>query len=115
MNAASLDREKLARLPGMLGSAHDGEIAAAGRAADALVRQAGLTWPDVLEPQRPALLAARGDDAVAFCLRHGDALTDWERRFLMSLKRQRYAVTDKQHEVVEQIREKIERAEARAA
>lgn len=113
--AAALDREKLARVLGMLGSDHDGEIAAAGRAAAALVRQAGLTWPDILQHQRPALLAARGDDAVAFCLRHGDVLTDWEQHFLASLKRQRYAVTDKQHEVVDQIVEKIERLEARAA
>jgi hypothetical protein len=115
MNAGALDREKLARVLGMLGSSHDGEIAAAGRAADALVRQAGLTWPDVLRPPHPALPAATGNDAVGFCLRHGDALTDWERHFLMSLKRQRYAVTAKQREVVDQIVEKIERLEARAA
>lgn len=53
-----LDRDKLARVLGMLGSAHDGEIAAAARAADALVRQSGLTWfqvvdPPVGPPQRP--------------------------------------------------------------
>jgi hypothetical protein len=46
-----VDRGRLAKLCGMLGSSHDGESLAAGRAADALIRHAGLTWPSVLEPQ----------------------------------------------------------------
>ena len=43
-----LDRELLEKLLGMIGSPHDGEALAAARKADALVRRAGLTWPDVL-------------------------------------------------------------------
>jgi len=43
-----LDKRKLSRVLGMLGSAHDGEIAAAGRMADEMVRKAGLTWHDVI-------------------------------------------------------------------
>jgi len=43
-----IDRDRLSKLLGMLGSAHDGEIANAGRAAHALIRAAGSTWPDVL-------------------------------------------------------------------
>jgi hypothetical protein len=35
--------DKLAKVLGMLGSAHDGEVAAAGRRADAMVKGAGLT------------------------------------------------------------------------
>lgn len=40
--------DRLAKILGMLGSTHDGEIAAAGRAAVALIKSAGLTWPDVV-------------------------------------------------------------------
>ncbi len=35
---------------GMLGSAYDGEIAAAGRQAAAMLRAAGLTWGDIIKP-----------------------------------------------------------------
>jgi hypothetical protein len=38
MTGAELDRERPAKLLGLLGSANDDEIAAAGRAADRLVR-----------------------------------------------------------------------------
>ena len=36
--------ERLAKLLGMLGSNHDGEVSNAARMADALVREHGLTW-----------------------------------------------------------------------
>ena len=36
------------KLLGLLGSGHDGEIATAGRMADALIRGAGVTWADVI-------------------------------------------------------------------
>jgi hypothetical protein len=47
--------ERLARLLGMIGSAHDGEALNAARMADQLVRQRGLTWPDIITPTPPAL------------------------------------------------------------
>jgi hypothetical protein len=40
--------KRLARILGMLGSDHDGEILAAARAATALVTRSGLTWSAVL-------------------------------------------------------------------
>jgi hypothetical protein len=46
----ALDRDRLAKTLGMLGSRHDGEVAAAGRAAHILVRDAGVTWTQVLSP-----------------------------------------------------------------
>jgi hypothetical protein len=46
--------DKLAKILGMLGSAHDGEIAAAGRRADAMVKGAGLTWGQVIALAAPA-------------------------------------------------------------
>jgi hypothetical protein len=45
-----IDRERLIKLLGLLGSDHDGEIASAGRMADALIRDAGVTWADVIAP-----------------------------------------------------------------
>lgn len=44
---------RLTRILGMLGSAHDGERAAAALAADRLVREMGTTWQDLLDPERP--------------------------------------------------------------
>ena len=46
-----IDRDRLTKLLGLLGSGHDGEIAAAGRMADALIRNAGVTWADVIAPE----------------------------------------------------------------
>jgi hypothetical protein len=47
----SLDRVRLARLLGMLGSAHDGEIANAGRMAARLIKDAKTTWLELLKPE----------------------------------------------------------------
>jgi hypothetical protein len=46
-----IDRERLIKLLGLLGSDHNGEIAAAARMADALIRDAGVTWADVIAPE----------------------------------------------------------------
>ena len=46
-----IDRERLIKLLGLLGSDHNGEIAAAGRMADALIRDAGVTWADLIAPE----------------------------------------------------------------
>ena len=60
-----IDRERLTKLLGLLGSGHDGEIAAAGRMADALIRNAGVTWADVIAPetvQRELIDALRAEN-----------------------------------------------------
>jgi hypothetical protein len=44
-----MDRNRLAQLLGMMGSTHDGEVVNAARLAVRLVKEAGLTWPQVLE------------------------------------------------------------------
>jgi hypothetical protein len=51
----ALDRDKLAKMLGMLGSRHDGEVAAAGRSAHILVRDAGVSWTQVLSPADGAI------------------------------------------------------------
>ena len=40
--------ERLARIAGMLGSAHEGERAAAAQMASAMLRAMGLTWTEVI-------------------------------------------------------------------
>lgn len=42
------DRKKLVALLGMTGSSEDGEVANAGRMANQMVRELGLTWDDVV-------------------------------------------------------------------
>jgi hypothetical protein len=119
MTAAALDRERLAKLCGMFGSDHAGERANAAAAADKLIHEAGLRWPDVLLPALPpppqrqnvSTVAA----AVAFVLDHEDALTPWECDFARSIQRLKYSPSPKQIEVLERLVGKVRRAEARAA
>jgi hypothetical protein len=56
-----VDRTRLAQLLGMLGSDFDGEVINAGRLAVRMVKEAGITWPQVLdgERERVAVEAAR--------------------------------------------------------
>jgi hypothetical protein len=115
MTSEKLDRDRLAKLLGLLGSDHDGEIAAAGRAADRLVRHAGLRWPDIVQPALPPPDGADTiDDPIRFVLGFPGLLTDWENRFVLSLARQRRPPSDRQREILDQIVAKC-RAAAKAA
>ena len=115
MSADTLDRGRLVKLLGMLGSDHDGEIAAAGRAADRLVRQAGVRWRDVILPD---LLLSKSGDAIGnqidFILGASDALNKWERQFVVSLARQRRAPSEKQRAILDQLFVKCHTARAAA-
>jgi pyruvate/2-oxoglutarate dehydrogenase complex dihydrolipoamide acyltransferase (E2) component len=48
MTAPPLDRTRLAKLLGMMGSTHPGEAINASRLANNLVREAGMSWEDIL-------------------------------------------------------------------
>ena len=119
MTGATLDRARLVKLCGMFGSDHAGERANAAAAADKLIHEAGLRWPDVLlpalppPPQRPNVGTVPA--AVAFVLDHEDALTEWECDFARSIGRLKYPLSAKQLEVLERLVEKARLAEARAA
>ena len=93
MNAASLDRDRLAKLLGMMGSTHDGEVVAAARQAERLRADAGLTWHEIVLAALPSPRPQRGGamtlgQAIQFVLDHEDALTDWEQDFARSIQRQ---------------------------
>ena len=81
--------ERLIKLLGMLGSAHDGERAAAGLKAHELIRRHGLCWSDILlaapPPTTPPKLGWR--DKVAACTAHQHCLNARERAFVASLAR----------------------------
>jgi hypothetical protein len=98
----NIDIRRLAKLLGMIGSAHDGEALNAARAANKLVRDCGLTWSDVIVSRALPIL-------------QNDELTAWERDFLSSLRRQTYPPTPKQREVFDRIRMKAERWAGAAA
>ncbi len=119
MSAADLDRERLAKLLGMMGSAHDGEVVAAARQAERLRAEAGLTWVDIVIPRLPALPHRQNvrtvADAIDFVIEHQVVLTDWERGFVRNLRRLKYPLSPRQLEVLERLVEKVRRAAARAA
>ena len=92
---AASDRERLARLLGMVGSDHAGERDNAARAAHRLVQQHGITWFDlVVLPPPPD-----GDDpdadpmgadwrrTAAACSRYPHLVNRWEAGFLAALPR----------------------------
>jgi hypothetical protein len=109
---------KLVKVLGLLGSAHDGEVAAAGRRADAMVKGAGLSWGDVIipaaprseQPQRPPRRWRRGvspTDTAALCLQWPEVLTDWETNFCRSIVGRR-RISAKQTVVLERLARKVE-------
>src|SRR5436305_11185773 len=102
MIAGNLDRDRLVKLCGMLGSDHAGERANAAAAADRMMREAGMRWRDVILPALPAPPRERGytvADAVPFVLDRWDTLTDWEIGFAEGIQRQRKPLSAKQREV----------------
>lgn len=103
------DTQKLAKLLGMLGSAHDGEILAAARKAHQLVNRNGVAWSDVIGapgPERDAAPIIEHHGIVLDLLKHVEQLTDFERRFLRgTLAFQK--LTDKQAVTLETIKAKI--------
>jgi hypothetical protein len=87
---APADLGKLAKVCGLFSSNHMGERAAAAAKADAIVRGAGLTWPDVLAPTlaapRQSETSWRRELSPAVILAtYGAALTGWEKNFLAGL------------------------------
>ena len=119
MTADTLDRDRLAKLLGMMGSAHDGEVVAAARQAERLRADAGLTWHDIVLPALPSPRPQRRGamtlgQAIQFVLDHEDALTAWESDFARSIQRQSSPLSPKQIGILERLVEKVRRAEAGA-
>jgi hypothetical protein len=105
--------ERLVKLLGMLGSNHDGERAAAALKANALVREHGLVWSDVIpatpEPRSSSYRQEHAkrwnDDAGAdldwrtmrgFCAQHSNLLRSREQEFIDHIDSWRGELTPKQ-------------------
>lgn len=105
------DRSTLAKVLGMLGSAHDGEVVNAARKAHQLVQERGATWPAVLgldaappSPEAEHLALARE------LLGRGKGIcTDWEMRFLRGVLAFK-TLTRQQQQSLDGICEKVEAA-----
>jgi len=57
--------ERLARIAGMLGSAHEGERATAAQMASAILKAMGLTWAEVINRGLSAATCRQADQAHA--------------------------------------------------
>jgi hypothetical protein len=92
------ERKRLAKLLGLLGSDHAGEVLSAAKHAHDLVQAHGLTWDQVIsEPQTADHDARETSQLTGWrltgdrCLRHADMLSDWEFKFLSSLSGSGYS------------------------
>ena len=108
--------DRLTKLLGMLGSAHDGERAVAAAEADELVRSRGLTWSDVVA--RPQSASASSEawhesetirEKIDAALRYRGLLNAWEASFLLDLKKYRHH-SPKQAACVSRIYRKVRAA-----
>jgi len=89
MALSAPERAKLVNILGMLASDFDGERAAAGLLASRMLRQAGLTWSDLIgQPET----SRRREDVPAdwradidLVRRHPQFCTEWEREFAHSI------------------------------
>ena len=90
------DRERLAKLLGMLGSDHQGERDAAGLAAHRLVKASGMVWADVVcipqtssreEVRRPETSPHSWQSLAMACRQFPLLLDKWEAEFTFGLTR----------------------------
>ena len=100
--------ERLVKLLGMLGSNHDGERAAAALKANALVRDHGLVWSDIIPTphadRRPNDARAKNQDDQKvdwrtmrdFCAQRSHLLRPREQEFIDHIDSWRGELTEKQ-------------------
>ena len=108
------DLRRLVKLLNLCSSSYDGEALAAARAAVRLVRERGLSWTDMLQPE--AATAANRNLApwrrvVADCLRQSTFLGQWELAFLRSLSNFPN-ISTKQRAILAQIADRVARKAA---
>jgi len=95
-----LDRRRLAKLCALLSSDKDGEVLAAARKANQMVRQSGLSWEAVLvalpapkakkappQPKPPPTPVSPILEKIKFCRRYPGFLYSNEQDFLFTLQR----------------------------
>ncbi len=124
---SATDTDKITKLLALTASDFDGEALAAIRAAGRLLRDRGLTWPDIVKPdaapqlpvprtsrrhaRMPTVLRdwpARWHEGRALAVARMDRpeITDWERRFIRNTW-DRIWLTDQQLDVLRSIVVKV--------
>lgn len=109
MTIQHADRQKIAKLLGMLGSAHEGEVITAARKAHKLVHKRGATWCEVIgarDTERDAAQQIPHHAIVLELLKATALLTSFERNFLRGILAFQ-KLTDKQEVTLETIRAKV--------
>jgi len=109
--------QRLSKLLGMTGSAHDGEALAAARKAHDLIKAKNMTWPAVLglhdnhepDPAQTTEKPAHHADAMDLLRARKGVLTNFERNFLLGILGH-IELSSKQAQILEGIRCKIEAA-----
>lgn len=120
--AKQLDR--LSKIAGLLASDQAGEVVAAAAAGTRILRDARLTWADLVQgsittttaprkAKRPPQPAPAGDwrDDVVACRARLDLMSEWERRFLANLAGFT-SLSPKQVTVLARLRERVRAAGA---
>lgn len=123
------DRDRLLKVLGLLASDQGGERAAAGAAAARMLRDRGLTWPDLIQPTLPApsyqpnhatgrpasptVPASSYMGAFNYLLARSEHLNVWQREFVRSAYC-RSRLTEKQVAVLLDMLERVKRLEARS-
>ena len=105
---AAADRQRLAKLLGMLGSDHAGERDAAGLAAHRLLQRHGLTWETLLARplvHREPLQSKWRATCAELANRQAD-LRPWERKFVADLPNFP-RISSKQRYVLAEIAERV--------
>jgi hypothetical protein len=123
MPLSEKDRERLSNLLAMFSSSFDGEVVNAARAAERLVKARGETWESVIVPpgtsdqskhkkpnqqeqDRPKQRRSPFQDEIDECQKKKGFLTPWEREFLDSIS-ERFSLSDKQHAILNRIKDKL--------
>lgn len=112
MNLSSADRSILAKVLGMLGSSHDGEVVNAARKADELLKAKGTTWPEVLgldDMEQPASEPYHLTLARDLLGKGKGIITRWEHNFLLGIMGHKI-LKQKQIETLDGIAAKVEAA-----
>ncbi len=95
-----VERTRLVRLLGMLGSDFGGERANAAQLASKLLKARELTWDELIAP--PKLCHQRSNDMpywrddLALCQWYPEHLNSWEAKFIRSLALRRQGLTSNQ-------------------
>lgn len=106
---------QLAKLLGMLGSHHEGEVLNAARKAHEVVTRAHLTWAEVFEPlivlPPPASIGGNYNEpgSLVDVLLDCPTVTDWESNFISSIARwirRGQPLSEKQRDTLESIYDK---------